>query len=107
MIMIKRDYKQLRSTIANRLRAIREEKYGASSAQMIAAELCLPAQTWLNYEAGLTLPGDTLLRFIAVTGVDPNWLLTGEGPKYSREKTRTHRSASNVDDDREIVAFLA
>ena len=64
-------------------------------------------KTWLNYEADLTLPGDILLRFIGVTGVDPHWLLTGEGPKYSREKTRIHRPASNVDDDREIVALFA
>ena len=44
--------------------------------------LRLPVRTWLNYEAGVTIPGEVLLRFIDAAGVDAHWLLTGEGPKY-------------------------
>jgi len=38
---------------------------------------------WMIYEtAGETIPAQTLLRFIERTGVNPLWLLTGEGAKF-------------------------
>ncbi len=82
MIMVKQNVDHLKSAIACRLRTVREDKYGVAGAQNLAAELRLPEPTWLNYESGVTLPGEVLLRFIALTGADPRWLLSGEGPVY-------------------------
>ena len=42
----------------------------------------MPALTWLNYESGVTMPAETLLKFIVETNVDPHWLLTGKGSMY-------------------------
>jgi hypothetical protein len=35
-----------------------------------------------NYEAGCTIPAHSILRFIKLTGVDPHWLLTGDGARF-------------------------
>ena len=45
----------------------------------LAEALRLPEQTWLNFEAGVKMSGEVILRFILFTGVEPHWLLTGEG----------------------------
>jgi hypothetical protein len=49
---------------------------------MLAAELDLPARTWLNYESGVVIPATVILRLIEITGVNPGWLLTGRGDLY-------------------------
>ena len=48
----------------------------------LARRLNLPARTWYNYETGVTVPAEVLLGFIEQTGVNPTWLLNGEGPRY-------------------------
>jgi hypothetical protein len=32
----------------------------------------------------VTIPGEVLLRFLAITDTEPLWLLDGEGPRYRR-----------------------
>ncbi|MEO6809868.1 MAG: XRE family transcriptional regulator [Isosphaeraceae bacterium] len=48
----------------------------------MARRLGLPVRTWYNYEAGVTVPAEVLLRFVELTAVEPIWLLHGKGPKY-------------------------
>ena len=74
--------KRLKLSVGNRLGEVRHERYGPAGAPLLAITLGLPLRTWLNYEAGVTIPGEVLLRFIETTRVDAHWLLTGEGPKY-------------------------
>ncbi len=74
--------KRLKLAVGNRLSEVRHEKYGPAGAPLLAITLGLPLRTWLNYEAGVTVPGEVLLRFIETARVDAHWLLTGEGPKY-------------------------
>ncbi|WP_406698970.1 hypothetical protein V5E97_08800 [Singulisphaera sp. Ch08] len=51
--------------------------------------------SWLNYEEiGEAMPAQILLRFIELTGVDPLWLMRGEGMKY-RQGRRTNAPESN------------
>ena len=69
-------------TLARRVREIRREWFGAGGTAVLAVLLDLPVRTWENYEAGCTIPAQTLLRFIELTGVHPHWLLTGGGDKY-------------------------
>ena len=80
--MVRESTSGLKLAIAERLGEIRAEKFGPVGALALAATLGLPARTWLNHEAGVTIPGEVLLRFIAATGVEPHWLLFGEGRKY-------------------------
>lgn len=68
--------------LAERIRQVREELYGDHGGPLLAQALGLPDRTWSNYEAGVTLPASVLLRFIDLTGADPHWLLTGQGPRY-------------------------
>jgi hypothetical protein len=49
----------------------------------------LPTRTWLNYERGVTIPGEVLLRFIDLTSAEPRWLLTGQGPRYRSRPSDT------------------
>jgi hypothetical protein len=69
--------------LAHRVRQVREDVFGDEGVPEIAARLRLPEQTWRNYEAGVTMPAQILLGFIAATGADPHWLLTGQGERYS------------------------
>ena len=72
-----------RAEFLARLKQIRTEAYGDDGVEGIARVLGLPAGTWRNYEAGVTIPGLVILDFLVLTCCDPRWLLTGEGEKYS------------------------
>jgi hypothetical protein len=78
------DHRVAMSALSHRVREIRLERYGENGGPMLAEALKLPFRTWLNYEAGVTIPGLVILRFIELTGACPRWLLTGEGPRYSQ-----------------------
>jgi hypothetical protein len=67
--------------LALRLRELRLRMYGEHGGPLLAKALEIPARTWAHYESGITIPGLVLLRFIEVTGVQPHWLLTGEGQR--------------------------
>jgi hypothetical protein len=73
---------RLTAAVRHRLIQVRQERYGSAGAPLLAMTLGLPLRTWLNYEAGVTIPGEVLLRFIETARVDAHWLLTGEGPKW-------------------------
>ena len=70
--------------LASRLRDVREDLYGEFGAQFLADALELPLQTWLNYEAGVVVPGHVKLRVQVVTRVTARWPANGEGKKYDR-----------------------
>jgi hypothetical protein len=70
--------------LAIRLREVRLAVYGVHGGPELARCLGLPYRTWCNYEQGITIPGAILLAFVVETGVDPDWLLHGEGPMFSR-----------------------
>jgi hypothetical protein len=72
-------------SLCRRLRQVRVELYGEDGGPMLAEALRLPLRTWMNYESGVTIPGQVVLSFIEVTGVCPHWLLTGEPPQYGAE----------------------
>lgn len=75
--------------LANRLKEIRIEQYGERGGPELARRLNLPIRTWYNYETGVTVPSEVLLRFIELTNVEPQWLLTGDGAKYRRSRPMT------------------
>jgi transcriptional regulator with XRE-family HTH domain len=71
--------------IAVRVRQIRLDLYGEDGLENVARALGVPAQTWRNYERGVTMPAEMLLEFMALTGADPIWLLSGDGERISSE----------------------
>lgn len=72
----------VKQAISERLRQIREELFGAHGGPEMARRLNLPARDWYNYETGVTVPAEVLLRFIEQTNANPLWLLNGEGECY-------------------------
>jgi hypothetical protein len=69
--------------LAERITALRIELFGARGGPELARRLGIPSRTWYNYEGGITVPGEILLRIIDVTSVEPKWLLHGTGPRFS------------------------
>jgi len=82
-------------TLHERIRQIRREAYGDEGVATLAKALKLPPRTWENYEAGVVVPASVLLGFILSTGVEPRWLLTGEGERYSLRAGSDDLRASN------------
>ena len=76
-----------KAALAERLGVIRREQFGSDGVPEVARQLGLPPRTWLNYESGVTIPGEVLLKFIEVTTVDPLWLLGGHGASTARFQT--------------------
>jgi phage repressor protein C with HTH and peptisase S24 domain len=73
---------QIKYHLAERLRSIRTELYGERGGPELARRIGVPIRTWYNYESGVTVPSEVVLRFIELTSVEPTWLLHGRGPKF-------------------------
>jgi hypothetical protein len=69
--------------LARRVHEVRLERFGDHGGPMLARALRLPFRTWMNYEAGVTIPAPVILGFIGATGASPEWLPSGHGGKYT------------------------
>jgi hypothetical protein len=76
------DWRTLKSDLAARIRDVRIALYGEHGGPLLARALGIPFRTLHNYESGCTIPAHSILRFIRHTGVDPHWLLTGDGARF-------------------------
>jgi hypothetical protein len=68
--------------LAERLAALRSELYGDRGGPEMARRLGIPVRTWYNYEGGVTVPAEVILKIIELTSVEAGWLLHGEGQKF-------------------------
>jgi hypothetical protein len=68
--------------LSDRLRSLRTEFYGERGGPDLARTLGIPVRTWYNYENGVTVPAEIILRIVELTSVEPVWLLRGEGTKF-------------------------
>jgi hypothetical protein len=61
------------------------ERFGEDETDLmtLANVLGLPPATWRNFENGVAMPAEILLKLIEVTDVNPHWLLTGKGARYT------------------------
>ena len=69
--------------LAERIKKVREDRFGKTGTPVLAMLLNLPVRNWLNYESGCEVPGHIFLGFISLTKASPHWLLTGEGETIS------------------------
>ncbi len=76
------DLVKVKVGVAERLRDLRSELYGDRGGPELARGLGLPVRTWYNYEGGVTVPAEVILRLIEITQVEATWLLHGLGPKF-------------------------
>jgi hypothetical protein len=72
---------KIKQGLSDRLRSLRTEFYGERGGPDLARTLGIPVRTWYNYENGVTVPAEIILRIVELTSVEPIWLLRGEGPK--------------------------
>ncbi len=79
-----------RRALADRIRRVRREAFGEDGVPDLASRIGVPARTWENYETGVNVPGDVILRFTVLTRVEPAWLLTGDGPVYRGQESLQH-----------------
>ena len=70
---------RVKQGLADRVRMIRTEFYGERGGPDLARTLGVPVRTWYNYENGVTVPAEIILRIVELTSVEPTWLLRGEG----------------------------
>lgn len=79
-------------SLAERLTSLRAELYGERGGPELARQLGLPVRTWYNYESGVTVPAEVILKIIELTSVEPIWLLHGRGQKF-RQAANERREA--------------
>ncbi len=80
--------------LAERLSSLRLELFGDRGGPEMARRLEIPVRTWYNYEGGVTVPAEVVLRIIELTSVEPVWLLHGKGPKYRQQPRMDQREVS-------------
>jgi Peptidase S24-like len=68
--------------LAERLASLRSELFGERGGPEMARRLGIPVRTWYNYEAGVTVPAEVILKIIELTSIEPSYLLHGKGPKF-------------------------
>jgi hypothetical protein len=89
------DVVRVKCSLSERLREIRVEVFGERGGSEMARRLGIPVRTWYNYESGVTVPAEVLLRFLELTGVEPAWLLHGTGPRF-RPRTAAAEPGSSI-----------
>ncbi len=76
------NWDELKRNLAHRVKEIRQELYGENGGPLLAEALHVTFRCWLEYEEGVSIPGEVMLRFLELTNVNPRWLLAGQGPQY-------------------------
>ncbi len=77
-----------RDQLPRRIRQVRLEMFGENGLATLCRALDIPGRTWENFENGVAIPAWTILQFIDITGVEPHWLLTGNGEQYGARSAR-------------------
>jgi hypothetical protein len=90
--------------LAERLAQLRSELYGDRGGPEMARRLAIPVRTWYNYEGGVTVPAEVILKIIELTSVEAVWLLHGEGPRF--RSTRPDRLPGGATSSVTIGALL-
>lgn len=91
--------------LAERLATLRLELFGERGGPEMARRLGIPVRTWYNYEGGVTVPAEVVLRIMELTSVEPVWLLHGRGPRF-RQVPRSDGHDSAVKPAMTVGALL-
>lgn len=82
--------------ISSRIRAARE-RLGYTQSRMAEA-VGGKLRGWQEYEKGRSQPGGRVLAHLVALGINANWLLTGEGPMFTKDLATAHEPL-----DRELL----
>ncbi|WP_435017077.1 S24 family peptidase [Tundrisphaera sp. TA3] len=92
--------------LSERLREIRTELFGERGGPDLARRLEIPVRTWYNYETGVTVPAEIILRIVELTSVEPIWLLRGEGPKFRARADESNPGSNPMLEESSVPALL-
>jgi hypothetical protein len=90
---------RIKNGLSERLRQLRTEFYGERGGPDQARTLGIPVRTWYNYENGVTVPAEIILRVVELTSVEPIWLLRGDGPKFRNKNRNAGMEGAGSDTD--------
>jgi hypothetical protein len=76
------EWQSLKRDLGRRVREIRMALYGENGGPLLAEALDVSFPSLHDFENGCTIPAESLLRFIELTGAHPHWLLTGDGERF-------------------------
>lgn len=89
--------KVIAQRIPERLRWLRESKYGSRGQSAFARAIGISPSRYHNYESALNEPPLDLLRKIGkVTGCSIAWLVSGEGEAFPPPETKAHAVAEPI-----------
>jgi helix-turn-helix protein len=83
-----RDREAEHSALSERFRVVCLDVFGQYGGPILARRLRVPQSTLARLEAGRPIPGVLVLKLIEATGVNPQWLLYGEGERYRQPAFR-------------------
>jgi hypothetical protein len=101
-----RELTAFRKVLASRLEILRKNHFGEHGSAACAASVGIPYRSWWNYERGIAVPGEVILRVIELTNVEPMWLLHGTMPMYRQPPTTNAAPAAPTDLVREALTML-
>lgn len=76
-------WETIKGDLAARVRETRIALYGEHGGPLMAEAMGVTFRTLHAYELGKQIPATFILKFIELTGVDPHWLLTGQGSQFA------------------------
>jgi len=79
--------------LARRVGEVRRELFGNDGIATVSQAMDIPERTWEHFENGVAIPAWVILQFIEITGVEPHWLMTGDGARY---RARSAQSPARV-----------
>jgi len=83
---MKRDTSTFNSAVCERTKELREELCGKRGRSKLADMLGITPSTYHYYERGRVLPADLMVALCDLAGVNLDWFLLGNGPKYRSKK---------------------
>src|SRR4051812_30493469 len=92
--------------LAERLVSLRRDFFGTRGGPAIARSLNVTSRTWYNYERGMTIPAEILLKLIETFAVEPSWLLHGEGPRFRGSQTELNENPTAGTTSRQTAILL-
>src|SRR5437773_4095748 len=83
-----------RLALAGRLVVLRSKLFGVRGGPEMARLLGIPIRSWYNYEKGVAVPAEVILKIIKLTSVEVDWLLEGQEPMFRPMRAKTGATTS-------------
>ena len=76
------EWQTLKSDLAGRIRRCQLPSTARTAGHYWPGHSVFRSKPFTSTRPGATIPAQSILSFIKLTGVDPHWLLTGDGDQF-------------------------